>query len=89
MSMVKDILMYMNHNYCPKVGKPLINDHGYDLFLKQLLMKEPIVSRLPGSLLDMYSLARTSPANADFTALANGFKMLVRDYVYMYLLVSI
>ena len=34
MSMIKDILMYMNHNYCPKVGKPLINDHGFDLFLK-------------------------------------------------------
>lgn len=41
-------------------------------------MREPIISRLPSSLLDMYSIARTSPANADCTALANGFKMLVR-----------
>ena len=77
MSMIKDILMYMNHNYCPKVGKPLINDHGFDLFLKQLLLREPIISRFQSSLLEMYLRARNLPGNTNFNALAQSIKMLL------------
>lgn len=81
MSMVKDILMYMNHNYCPKVGKPLINHHGFDLFLRQLLQREPIHSRFPAALLNIFYQARIQPFT-DTASLAKNIKMLLELDVF-------